>query len=120
MVTGNPNSDFEVKSITYADLFKEISSYINATQEINIVKSNYLIQFSLYTHPSFTIPNGTWTTIGVLKDEYCPKIDVTFFGTVGNVVTPAMFNISSNGNVNIYQVSGVPNQCTASCIYILK
>lgn len=120
MATGNPNSDFEVKSITYADLFKEISSYINATQEINIVKSNYLIQFSLYTSPNFPVPNGAWTTIGVLKDEYCPKIDVAFVGTVGPANYPSMYSISSNGTVNVYQLSGVPNQCSAGCIYILK
>ena len=118
--TNTSNTNFETKVLTYGDLFKETSSYINALQELTIVKSNYLIQFSLYTSPSFTIPNASWTTIGVLKDEYCPKIDVNMIGTTGNVSHPILYFISSNGTIKVYQNCGAPNQCMANCIYILK
>lgn len=51
------------------------------------------------------IPNGTWTTIGTLKEEYRPQIILSITGSTGSVNIPVLFTVTPNGVVQVYQIS---------------
>lgn len=108
------------------DVFKTTSTTLNGLYSLKAVayKRFGIVTLNVWQTAIASLPKGSWTTVGILPEEYRPVHQVDTFG-VDNNTTSVLNNtiqmrISTNGNVMVWAYSnGVTNnQLLSTLTYI--
>lgn len=122
MDEGMTNKDLSAASdISKSEALAASSAYISS---LNMYKRGYMIQFDFGTGSTASgyslIPNGAWTKIGDLKNNYIPKKKVTGVLTKSNTTPIGIYEVRTDGGIYCYQSSGTDQQVISDTVtYII-